>query len=332
LLSCSTIQITIVNKEVYMTKIAFVFPGQGSQYVGMGKELAEKYPQAAAAFSEADQVLNIPLTELCWQGPEDELKITYNTQPALLTTSIACLRVLREHGIKADYVAGHSLGEYSALVAAGSLDYHEALRLVRFRGEAMTQAVPAGEGTMAAVLGMSTEQIRELCAKASALGLGVVEPANFNCPGQVVIAGNTPAVEKAVDMAKEMGAKRAVMLSVSGPFHSSLLAPAREAMGKLLKTIEVKDAEIPVVSNVNAQIIKDKDKIIDALTNQVNSPVLWEDSVCALIEAGVKIFVEVGPGKVLSGLIKKISKEVRILNVEDLASLENSLALLKECG
>lgn len=313
-----------------MNRIAFVFPGQGSQYVGMGKELADNFPQAAAAFAEADQVLGFPLTELCWQGPEDDLKITYNTQPALLSTSVACLRVLEEHGIKADFVAGHSLGEYSALVAAGALGYHEALRLVRFRGEAMTKAVPAGEGTMAAVLGMSTEQIRALCDKTGKYG--VVEPANFNCPGQIVIAGATPAVEKAVEMAKGMGAKRAMMLSVSGPFHSSLMAPAREAMGERLKKAEVEDALIPIVANFNAQLISNKEDIVRALTDQVNSPVLWEDSIRTLAEAGVNIFVEVGPGRVLGGLIKKITKDIRILNVEDLSSLENSLALLKECG
>ena len=314
-----------------MSKIAFVFPGQGSQYVGMGKELAGKYREAAEAFAEADRVLGFPLTELCWQGPEEELKITYNTQPALLTASVACLRVLSAHGVTADYVAGHSLGEYSALVAAGALDFPEALRLVRFRGEAMTKAVPAGEGTMAAVLGMTPEQIRELCAQAGAQGLGQVEPANFNCPGQVVIAGHTPAVEKAVEMAKGLGAKRAMLLQVSGPFHSSLLAPAKEAMAERLKNAEVKDARIPVVANVSAKIINSREEIVAALTDQVNSPVLWEDSVKTLIGAGVDTFVEVGPGRVLSGLIKKIAKEAKILNVEDLASLENSLALLKEC-
>ncbi|MEL7567458.1 MAG: ACP S-malonyltransferase [Dehalobacterium sp.] len=313
-----------------MNKIAFVFPGQGSQYVGMGKELADKFPSAAAVFTEADQVLGFSLTDLCWQGPEEELKITYNTQPALLATSIACLRVLEEQGVKADFVAGHSLGEYSALVAAGALDYHEALRLVRFRGEAMTKAVPAGEGTMAAVLGMSSEQVRELCHKAGAYG--IVEPANFNCPGQVVIAGTTPAVEKAVEMAKGMGAKRAVLLSVSGPFHSSLLAPAREAMGERLREAEVKDALIPVAANFTAQLISEKGEIVRALTNQVNSPVLWEDSIHTLEGAEVNIFVEVGPGRVLGGLIKKITKNARVINVEDLSSLENSLALLRECG
>ncbi|ATW24657.1 ACP S-malonyltransferase [Candidatus Formimonas warabiya] len=313
-----------------MGKIAFVFPGQGSQYVGMGKEMAEKYPQAAAVFEEADRVLGFSLTGLCWQGPEEELRKTYNTQPALLTVSVACLRPLQEAGIVPHFVAGHSLGEYSALVAAGALSFSEAVRLVRFRGKAMERAVPSGQGTMAAVLGMSPEQIQALCAKAGAYG--VVEPANFNCPGQVVIAGSTPAVEKAVEMAKEMGAKRAIMLSVSGPFHSSLLVPARAAMAERLSTAEIKNASLPVVANINAQIIQDKNDIIDALTNQVNSPVLWEDSIRILEASGVDTFIEIGPGKVLTGLIKKIAKNACILNVEDPPSLENALALLKECG
>ncbi|MCR6544195.1 ACP S-malonyltransferase [Dehalobacterium formicoaceticum] len=312
-----------------MNKIAFVFPGQGSQYVGMGKEFADHFPEAGAAFAEADQVLGFPLTKICWQGPEEELKITYNTQPALLATSIACLRILEGHGIKADFTAGHSLGEYSALVAAGALDYLEALKLVRFRGEAMTQAVPAGEGTMAAVLGMSKEQIQELCAKAGAYG--VVEPANFNCPGQIVIAGETPAVEKAVAMAKEMGAKRALLLAVSGPFHSSLLVTAAKAMEARLQESNIKDALLPVAANVNGRLIQTREDIREALTEQVDHPVLWEDCIAALMEAGANIFVEVGPGRVLGGLIKKISKDVQICNVEDLASLENTLALLKEC-
>ncbi|MGI6678489.1 MAG: ACP S-malonyltransferase [Dehalobacterium sp.] len=312
-----------------MNKIAFVFPGQGSQYVGMGKELAEHFTEAKAAFTEADQVLGFPLTELCWQGPEEDLKITYNTQPALLATSIACLRVLEGRGIIADFTAGHSLGEYAALVAAGALDYQEALSLVRFRGEVMTQAVPAGAGTMAAVLGMSKEQIQELCAKAGAYG--VVEPANFNCPGQIVIAGETTAVEKAVDMAKEMGAKRALLLAVSGPFHSSLLASAGKAMEEHLKKADIKDAMIPVAANVHGRLIQAHEDIREALTQQVDHPVLWEDCVNTLVEAGVNVFVEVGAGRVLSGLIKKITKEAKIFNVEDVASLDNTLALLKEC-
>ncbi|MGI6066194.1 MAG: ACP S-malonyltransferase [Bacillota bacterium] len=313
-----------------MGKLAFVFPGQGSQYVGMGKELAEAFPEAKAAFEEADRILGFSLTGLCWEGPEEDLKKTYNTQPAILTTSIACWRVLDKLGVVPDFVAGHSLGEYSALVAAGAMELKEAIRLVRFRGESMEQAVPFGEGTMAAVLGMSEEQIKELCTRAQEVG--IVEPANFNCPGQVVIAGTTPAIKKAIELAKEMGAKRSIMLPVGGPFHSSLMEPARRAMAERLASANIVDGRIPVVANVNGRTVQGQSEIIDALVNQVTSPVLWEQSIRNLALAGVDTFIEVGPGKVLSGLIKKTVKDVKIINIEDPVSAEKAIAQLKECS
>jgi len=310
-------------------KIAAVFPGQGSQYVGMGKAMADQYPEAAAVFAEADQVLGFSLSQLCWEGPEEDLKKTTNTQPAVLTASIACWRVLEARGVQADLVAGHSLGEYSALVAAGALTFAEALQLVRFRGQAMEAAVPYGQGTMAAILGMSDEWVRELCLKAGAYG--VVEPANFNSPGQVVISGSTEAVAKALEIGKEMGGKKMMPLAVGGPFHSSLMAPARQAMADRLAAAQVADARIPVAANASGRLIQKREEIIAALVSQVDNPVLWVDAVQSLASAGVDTYVEAGPGRVLGGLIKKIVKEAQICNVEDPASLENSLALLKEC-
>jgi [acyl-carrier-protein] S-malonyltransferase len=292
----------------------------------MGKELAEKQPVFRKVFEEADCVLGTSLSSLCFEGPDEELRLTVNTQPAILTTSIAALRVLEDRGAKADFVAGHSLGEYSALVAAGSLMFDDAVRAVRKRGLYMQEAVPPGEGAMAALIGIGFEIVQSVCAEASSLG--VCAPANINSPNQTVIGGHRPAVERAVELAKSKGAKRAVMLAVSAPFHSALMKPAAERLEAVFNRIIFSDLKIPLITNVDAELITSGVEARQALLRQVASPVRWSDSVKRLLEEGVTTFIEVGPGKVLSGLVRQISRQCQILNVEDAQSLDATIAAL----
>lgn len=292
----------------------------------MGKELAEKQPGSRKVFEEADCVLGTKLSSLCFEGPDEELRLTVNTQPAILTTSIAALKVLEDRGAKADFVAGHSLGEYSALVAAGSLRFDDALRAVRKRGLYMQEAVPPGEGAMAALIGIGFEVVQSICVEAS--NLGVCAPANINSPNQTVIGGHRPAVERAVELAKAKGAKRAVMLAVSAPFHCQLMKPAAERLATVFNEIMFSDLNIPLVTNVDAELIVSGVEARQALLRQVASPVRWSDSVKRLLEEGVTTFIEVGPGKVLSGLVRQISRQCQILNVEDAQSLDATVTAL----
>lgn len=304
-----------------MGKVAFVFPGQGSQFVGMGKEALENSAKAAEIIALADQSLGFPLSRLILEGPEAELKLTANTQPAILTISIAVLEWLKEQvDLHPDYVAGHSLGEYSALVAAGSLRFSDAVCTVRARGTYMEEAVPAGVGAMAAVLGMQREVLNEVCEQVTKDGFPV-QLANLNSPGQIVISGTAEGVAQAGGLAKENGAKRVIPLNVSGPFHSSLMEPAAEKLAQTLAEISIKDAAIPVVANASAKPVTDSKAIFQSLVNQVASPVLWEDSVQYMTEQGVDTWVEVGPGNVLAGLIKKINRSAKVYSIQDLASL-----------
>jgi [acyl-carrier-protein] S-malonyltransferase len=307
-------------------KTAFIFPGQGSQQVGMGKELTDTASVARQVFEEADRVLGMRLSSLCLEGPEEELRLTVNTQPAILTTSVATLRVLEARGARADFVAGHSLGEYSALVAARSLNFDDALRAVRKRGLYMQEAVPPGEGAMAALIGLDIEIVKAICAETSVLG--VCAPANINSPNQTVIAGHRPAVERAVDLAKANGAKRAVMLAVSAPFHCELMKPAADRLQAVFNETVFSDLTVPLVTNVDAELITSGAEARDALLRQVASPVRWSDSIARLLDRGVTRFVEVGPGKVLSGLVRQISRQCEVLNVEDIASLDATAAAL----
>ena len=307
-------------------KVAFVFPGQGAQYAGMGRDISEKFSEARAAFAEADTALDFPISRLCFEGPEEELKLTENTQPAIVTMSIAMFRVLEGKGIRPDFVAGHSLGEYSALVAAGAMKLGEAARLVRNRGRYMQEAVPVGEGAMAAIVGLDLRVVQSICDRA-AEGQ-IVSPANLNSPGQIVIAGNRDAVERAVALAKEARAKMAVLLKVSAPFHCALLKPAEERLSVDLDRCVFTELRHPLVTNVDAAVIRTGAEARSALKRQVSRPVRWHESIQRLLDEGVRTFVEVGPGKILLGLIRSIDKSATMLNAEDEKSVENVLSAL----
>lgn len=310
-------------------KTAFVFPGQGSQKVGMMKDLYDRYDIVKQVFHDADDALGYSIKDLCFDGPESELVKTANTQPAILTASVATYYILKDLGFTPDMVAGHSLGEYSALVAAGAISFKDAVVLVHKRGKFMQEAVPLGEGAMAAILALSRDKVVEVCAEVSKK-FGVVEAVNFNCPGQIVIAGQKNAVEIAAERMKDLGAKRAVMLPVSAPFHSCLMDPAAAKLKVELDKIQILEPNIPVIANVNGKLITDSNEIKTSLVNQAAKPVLWEDCVATMIENGATKFVEVGPGKVLTGFTKKIDKTMELSNVEDYDSLQKTVEFLKE--
>ena len=311
-----------------MGKIAFIFPGQGSQTVGMGQQLAQRYANVATVFERADQTLNTELSSLIFNGPKETLTLTVNAQPALLTTSIAILEKFKEANIKPDFVAGHSLGEYTALVAANAIAFEDAVFAVRKRGELMEEAVPAGKGTMAAILGMESEDLLKITNQITSEG-NPVQLANLNCPGQIVISGSTEGVQLASAMAKENGAKRAIPLEVSGPFHSSLMQPAAEKFTKVLNHIKIQDATIPVISNVTAMPITSADEIKTKLIEQLYSPVLWQGIVTTLLDSGVDTFIEIGPGKVLSGLVKKVNRRITTYSISDEESLLSTIESIK---
>jgi [acyl-carrier-protein] S-malonyltransferase len=310
------------------TKIAFLFPGQGSQSVGMGRNLAERFPAAAETFAEADDACGFPLSRLCFEGPDEELKLTENTQPGILTVSVAALRVLTAHGVQPALAGGHSLGEWSAHVAAGTLNFADAVRAVKARGRAMQEAVPAGQGAMAAVLALDAARVAEACAEAVAETGLVVAAANLNSPGQTVISGARAAVERAAALAKAAGARRAVMLPVSAPFHCALMEPAQEDVARVLAALDLAEPRFPVAANVTGELLTTAEAARDALIRQVTGTVRWVDCVHAMVGAGATVFIEVGPGKVLGGLLRQIDPAQKALHVEDEASLEATLAAL----
>ncbi|KIL47682.1 ACP S-malonyltransferase [Jeotgalibacillus campisalis] len=311
-----------------MAKVAYLFPGQGSQIVGMGQEIVNAHESAKNIYSKADEQLNENLSGLMFEGPQEDLTKTINAQPALLTSSVAIMSVLRENNIHADYLAGHSLGEYSALVASGSMSFEDAVVTVRKRGELMEQAVPNGEGKMSAVLGMDREELKMVTDLVTEQG-DPVQLANLNCPGQIVISGSAAGVEKASLLAKEKGAKRCLPLHVSGPFHSSLMKPAAKEFEEVISSVTVNNATIPVIANVTADVELDGNKIKKLLVAQLYSPVLWEDTIQKLISLGVDTFIEVGPGKVLSGLVKKVERRAKTFPVYDEETLQIALKALK---
>ncbi len=309
-----------------MKKLAFLFPGQGSQVVGMGKELADNHAIAKQTFQEADEALGFAISQLCFEGPEDKLKLTEHTQPAILTASVAALRVLQEKGITPTWVAGHSLGEYSAHVAAGTFTFAEAVRTVRNRGKYMQEAVPAGKGAMAAVLGMDLEKLEEICFEAAAGDW--VSPANINSPNQIVISGSAPAVQRAADLAKIRGAKRAILLPVSAPFHCRLMLPAQVQLAEDLRALHFNHPNVPVAMNIDGQLTVDATQSRQGLIWQVTGAVQWVRCMQTLLKSGAETFIEVGPGKVLCGLAGQIEKGTLCYNVENDASLQKTLEAL----
>jgi [acyl-carrier-protein] S-malonyltransferase len=311
-----------------MGKLAFLFPGQASQYPGMGRELAGNHPAARSVFDEADRALGFSVSDLCFNGSEEALKLTANTQPAILTVSVAAYRVLEENGVQPAFVAGHSLGEFSALVAVGGLEFSDAVRLVRRRGEYMQSAVPEGVGAMAAILGLAPAQVAGICRQAA--DGQVVAPANLNSPEQTVISGHAEAVKRAVELASAGGAKRAVILPVSAPFHSSLMQPAAQRLETDLRATAFHPLRVPLVNNADAELTTSGDEARESLIRQVTLPVRWEESVRELIEQGVNTFVEVGPGRVLTGLLRQIDRSIHVFNVEDEKSLRSTLERLAQ--
>lgn len=309
-----------------MGKIAFIFAGQGAQYVGMGKELYENYPICQSIFKQSSDSINIDLAHMCFEGPSDELNKTENTQPAIVTMTLATLEIIKQHNIKADVAAGLSLGEYSALTYSGVFDISDVIPLVKKRGKYMQEAVPLGEGKMTAILGLSQEKVLEACKEGSKFG--IVEAANFNCPGQIAIGGQIKAVDIAAEKATELGALKTVTLPVSAPFHTSMLSSASEKLAQELKSITLGNMDIPVMTNVTAEYIKNTDEIKSLLERQIKSPVLWEQTVRNMIADGVDTFVEIGPGKTLGGFVRKVNRKLTVLNVEDIKSLNKTVETL----